>query len=792
MNKTILGAVFALFFVDFGFGQLVKTISGNVKSGGMIVENAFINVGKKKINCDVQGTFVFTVDNSVDEFTVVAPHFEKVVQKIGNEPVQVYQFNLSPHAEDLAEIIVRKKASLVYDVSGSNKLNAKTLREYSAQNLGDALREINGVNSLKTGNNIVKPIIHGLSGSRISMLTNRLRMEDQQWGTEHAPAVDVNGLTRINVVKNAAALQYSGDGVGGLILLERQIPENDTIFSQLTSTAQSNGSGGAMAATFVRAKEKGTSYRIDAAAKIFGDRRAADYVLSNTGNRDFSAAAQLRRKLKFGTINAELSYFQTETGILAASHIGNATDLYFAIQSQKPSVVRPFTYDIANPKQQVSHLFSQLSLEKQLGQWNSKWYYGYQRNNRKEFDIRRGNRDNIPALDLTLQSHSILADFKRMFQNTEVKLGISGGYQTNFANPDTGVRPIVPNFTKTDLGLYAISDLELNSTFRLESGIRYDYSRITASKFYQNSRWNERNYQSDFGQFVVFENAGELLVEPIFNYHNIAANAKVSGQISENYRIEFGATALNRNPNVSELFSDGLHHSSGIIEVGDLRLKQENAVKVALNQNLTWKANTFSLESFLQRIENFIYLQPTGFLTTIRGAFPVYEYKSTTARLFGADFSWTYRFSNRFSFKTAASYVSGYDVRESRNLIDIPPFNWHTSIVVKPFEKSDFTLELRHEYVAFQNAFPDFDFETNIVQNNELTQVTVPISRPPNAYQLFDLKASWPFQLQKTALQASLGIQNIGNQSYRNYLNKQRLFADELGRNITLQVQINI
>ena len=43
----------------------------------------------------------------------------------------------------------------------------------------------------------------------------------------------------------------------------------------------------------------------------------------------------------------------------------------------------------------------------------------------------------------------------------------------------------------------------------------------------------------------------------------------------------------------------------------------------------------------------------------------------------------------------------------------------------------------------------------------------------------------------KTILNASLGIENLFNTSYREYLNRLRYFADDIGRNITLQIKIN-
>jgi iron complex outermembrane receptor protein len=45
--------------------------------------------------------------------------------------------------------------------------------------------------------------------------------------------------------------------------------------------------------------------------------------------------------------------------------------------------------------------------------------------------------------------------------------------------------------------------------------------------------------------------------------------------------------------------------------------------------------------------------------------------------------------------------------------------------------------------------------------------------------------------LKNTVTTIVLSGQNILNTTYRDYLNRQRFFADEMGRNIQLQIKIN-
>jgi iron complex outermembrane receptor protein len=79
------------------------------------------------------------------------------------------------------------------------------------------LTEIAG--SLKTGSSVVKPVINGLFGSRVPVINNNVRLEDQEWGTEHAPNFDVNAAGKITVIKGASDYSLVVT-VGGLIIIE--------------------------------------------------------------------------------------------------------------------------------------------------------------------------------------------------------------------------------------------------------------------------------------------------------------------------------------------------------------------------------------------------------------------------------------------------------------------------------------------------------------------------------------------------------------------------------------------
>jgi iron complex outermembrane receptor protein len=66
--------------------------------------------------------------------------------------------------------------------------------------------------------------------------------------------------------------------------------------------------------------------------------------------------------------------------------------------------------------------------------------------------------------------------------------------------------------------------------------------------------------------------------------------------------------------------------------------------------------------------------------------------------------------------------------------------------------------------------------------------ITQEILPPPNGYLLLSGSISEEFKLFKNFHKISITVENILNQSYRNYLNRQRFFANETGRNIVFKV----
>ena len=710
--------------------------------------------------------------------------------KISGDSVR--DFKLEHHLEELNEIILEGKAYENKTTTVLEKnLNQETLEQYSAGTLGDALNSLSGVSSLNKGNGIVKPIINGLHSSRIIMINNGVRMQDQEWGKEHAPNIDVNSVGRLTLVKSASALQYGGDAMGGIIIAEGpKVAIKDSLYGKTMLFGASNGRGGGITSQLTKSFENGIYGTAQGTFKRFGDVEAADYVMSNTGlyEKDMSLRIGLNR-FNYG-IEGYYSYFNTDIGILRSSHAHGAADQIRAIESDIPLTIREFTYDIGYPKQNVTHQLSRIKAFKNLGDYTLEIQYDYQLNRRFEYDIRVGNDRDKPALDLKLDTHSILIDLNGSFEDLNFKSGIMGRFQTNFANPETGIRRLIPDYDKYDFGLYTVLDKKINDKFEIETGVRFDYSYMDVFKFYKNSIWEERGYDILFPDLVIEEFSNQVLVNPELEFKNLSATLGFNYKIDDNNTLFINHALSSRAPNPAELFSDGLHHSIARIEVGDLRFKSEVGNKTSLTYSHVGKTFNFSINPFVNNIRDFIVIEPVEIRETIRGNFQVWEYRQTDAQLLGVDIDASFSINEKINLNHQLSIVKGYDNTLNEPLINMPPVNTKNEISYQNKKLQNLKISLQSEYVFAQNEFPNNNFEVYLPITE--TYEEVDISSTPDAYHLLNLNASMDFKTsKKSSLSVGLGINNLLNTSYRNYLNLLRFYSDDMGRNFLLNLKLN-
>lgn len=790
---------YILLFAFLIIGNQAIVYSQNSLSGRIMNEKneplagSHIHVSSFFGNTDASGNFVIKgIPNTRLQVFVEYLGYktlDTILDFQGNKTLNV---SLKPDVSQLQEVVLKE----TYAKNKAQEIKTTTIEKYSSESLGDALKEISGVSSLKTGNTIVKPIINGLHSSRVLIINNNVRLEDQQWGTEHAPNMDVNTAGKISVIKGANGLQFGGDAIGGTVVIDPpHIPVKDTLFGKTILNGQSNGRGGSVTSSLFKGYESGWNWNLQGTFKYLGDFQAPDYVLSNTGNRERNVSGSLGYKGENQGFNFFYSYFNANIGILRASHISSTSDLIRAINSGQPQYISDFTYDIKAPKQELQHHLGKINYYKIFSNDRKlSLQYSFQFNNRLEFDLRRGADKDKPSLDLDLKTHTVNADFEGNYaEKFKYKFGINGGYQNNFADTEnTNVRALIPNYDKLDAGVYAIGNYAVNDKFSLETGLRFDFTHIDAKKYYLKTRWTERGYEDEFNEFITGEEGQQWYTNPVFSYHNFSGSAATTYEINEKLNWITNISLTSRNPNPAELFSDGLHHSTGQIELGDLRLKREVATKFSTAFNYNTGKFALEINPYANFINDFKVLIPTTIILSNRGPFPVWEYRQVDARLLGIDVTADYDFAKNLNWHLTAAYVHGEDLTNNTALIDMPPFNFNNTVSFKKANWNNLVLSLKNETVLTQKRYPNNDFYVDVLDTGAPISTLVEISKPPKGYSLLHFNSEMSFDVfEKSKMTLGFNIQNVFNTNYRDYLNRTRYYADDLGRNFRVQLKLN-
>lgn len=700
------------------------------------------------------------------------------VRFVGYMPLQVtfswrsgavLEISLSEEAIGLAAVVIEGERDPA-PTRPTEQLSGLSLQQTRGKTLGESLKGLPGLNALQTGPGISKPVIQGLHSNRILILNNGIRLEGQQWGAEHAPEIDPFIARKITVIKGAEGVRYGPDAIGGVIIMEPgELNYANPLEGEINIAGSSNGRMGVASAILSGSpvKIKDLSWRAQVTGKRGGDFHAPDYGLMNTGIRElnYSLAAAINKPNR----NLELffSHFSTEVGIMRSAHIGNVTDLEEAIQRERPFYIRDFTYSIDNPRQELSHSLIKLKANQilpKLGLLEIK--YGGQWNDRKEFDIRRGGRSDRAAIDMFLSTHSLDFTLKhKPLGDFSGEVGLTGMYQQNRNIPGTGVSPLIPYFNQASAGIYIIEKY-VKPNYEIEFGARYDYRNLEVKTF----------------------DALDNLVNPVLDFQNAVFTLGGQFDLSPKWKFSTNLGSSWRPPHVSELFSNGLHHGVASIERGlfypdgflvpeaeILNIKSENSYKWVNEIAFEGKRFQLSANPYLQRIDNFIYLQPEPgtYLLTIRGSFPVASYKQTDAFLYGMDISTGFDLPMGLSLSGSYSMVRARDLIEDNFIIWMPADQIRGGINKTFSTKFNPFLSLGFLHVAWQTRVdPTADF-----------------APPPAAYQLFSLSGGFSIPSETQNWNVFLEAENLFNQQYRDYMNRLRYYADDMGRNISLRVQ---
>jgi len=561
----------------------------------------------------------------------------------------------------------------------------------------------------------------------------------------------------ISVLKGSAAIEYMGSSLGSVVLVEpRPMPSDPHVHGAAQYHFESNGRGQVINAR-VEQNGRWLNWRLAGSLKKNGDQKTASYYLRNTGREEANALLELEKRYanKWQT-KLYYSLNSSKLGLLRGSQIGNLSDLQLALERTEPFFTEEdFSYGIAAPRQQVQHHLlkaSQVfSIDKNRG---LELNYAWQLNERQEYDLRRAERSADPALSLSQNNHFWELKYRALSaKKWHWQSALQYNLRDNYNVPETGILPLVPDYISREWGGYFRAHRQWEK-WALDFGARADY---------------------------ILQNIAAISItapREVLRHRNKFFNPKgsiaLSYQFTEALKANLNVGYSQRNPAINELYSNGLHQGVSGIEEGDPDLRAEQSFKSSVDIN--YQPNdywNFEALAFIQPISNFIYLQPQEELRlTIRGAFPVFKYRQSNALLQGLELQANFDPAGPLRVDLHYSYLRGDNREEEIPLVFMPPNRIYGAVnyqlpALGAWEKLEFQVSNRFVFK-----------QKHLLESQDFVA-------PPPSYNIVSLKVSAERQIAQNRWHFFIKIDNLFNIAYRDYLNRQRYFADDLGLNIS-------
>lgn len=705
MKKLLL---LIMFLVSIRAGAQKITIRGAVKDAdtkeALGLCNIFLANSHTGTNTDINGNFILTLSETTTKPKLIVSFLGYITDTVSvDTDKDRYIIYLKSKEGVLNEVVVtgvsRAMLSRENPVTISS-VSPKTIDRTVEANIIDALvKNVPGLNAVKTGPNISKPFIRGLGYNRVLTLYDGIRQEGQQWGDEHGIEVDAYNINKAEVIKGPSSLMFGSDAVAGVVSMFPYLPKekDGNTHGRVLCEYQSNngliGNGFRLGSNsnkwlwIVRG-----SYRI---AKNYTN--AIDAKVYNTGFKEANAAATVGYTSSKGNSILNATLYDNLQGIPDGSR--DSLSRKFTKQIYEGALDditnRPIvsdaelnSYALSPLHQHIQHYRLYTNNHYQVGSGEIDATLGFQQNIRREY-----NHPTAPEqAGLFVRLNTVNYGIRYLaptFSNLEITIGVNGMYQNN-KSKDATAFPI-PDYHLLDIGTYVYAKWKRDK-LTVSGGLRYDTRSLSSNNFYIAT-----NTVSRFDKQVFLpDTVGASLQFPSLKkqFNGISFSIGFTYQLSPQISLKTNLARGYRSPNITEIASNGLDPGAHIIYLGNRNFVPEFSFQQDLGISADFSNISTSISLFNNNITHYIYLtqlvDAQGNAIVDAQGNKTFQYQQSEARLYGAEASldihpqeWKgFHFSNNMAITYGISKKREYVNKgtEGEYLPLIPPAKWISSI----------------------------------------------------------------------------------------------------------------
>jgi len=675
-------------------------------------------------------------------------HTELLLITVSASPVNEHEVTTVPSQVDV--------------LSGENKAGS------DSASLGSMVETIPGVNNQSTGGHAGRPVIRGLNGNRIKVLSNGQNTDYQAYGVRHIQNLDPYLADRIEVIRGPQGVLFGSDAMGGVINVQQaELPYGEETSGELAGEYNSNN------------RERMLGAKVGAGTKDFAFN--AGVVTRDADNFNVPKSGPNPPKFVGEVPYTNYSNRSANIGIGYQQDWGEI-EFRFTQWQSKQNYLGLGPGFVASPTgQELNNNEAQLSAEFFTeNDWVIKPSWSKTNNQREaitgsEYEAMDDSQSGY--LDIQVKRDDVkLALEHPAIGNFEGEVGFE------FMEKEQALRSgsLTPSATESKRALYLFEEANFER-WLVQMGLRYDRHSVTVpvntenQTFINKGIFDERNNSQEFGV-----GSGSLGVTyQIDNQWNLVTN------IGSGFRA----------PSIFELYSGGVHGGVQAYQIGNPELEAETSVNVDLS--LRWKTETTKMLAtvYQNKITNYIYLanlpgqcyNSAGGAVACPNGLQGMQAKQTDATISGIEFALTHQFNSQWSSDLGIEVIKGENNATNEDLPLIPANNARVALHYSP---NDFA-SLKKQQVSL---------DAQLVDSKKASGTYEPFSQFDNlstgtastdAYTVWGLAYQAQVKLDKQSLKLYASVDNLFDTRYVDFLNTYKGYSLNQGRNVKLGLRMD-
>ncbi len=571
------------------------------------------------------------------------------------------------HAPAATDIIVsapyqRDRGDIL---SGVSVLQGNELTQAIRPTIGETLARTPGVSATSFGPNASRPVLRGLQGERVRVLTDGIGSIDvSNTSVDHAVVINPLLAERIEVLRGPAALLYGSAAIGGVVnVIDKRIPRavpDEPIHADTIATYGSAANERSVAGAVDVPLGKMVVIHADGSYQKTGDLEIGGHVLSPQKRAEALTSAGLPQDVAPGEDPTDFAAIASLRGKLPNS----------ASKTWTAGVGAAIITDTGNFGIAYSHYDS---------------VYGVP----IRFPTMAGQEAEAPRIDLKQDRIDARAEIKTggdIFQAIKARFGFAsyrhfeleedGSVGTAFYNKGiegrvelvqadhgawkgasgvqffsrdfnvVGEEAFLPKNETQQFGVFTLQQLDYGA-LKLEAGGRYEHSSLTARP------------DGDQAQFF----AGRR------KFDTFSASAGASYGFTSDWRLGGNVSRTVRAPSAEELFANGPHAGTEAFEIGDPGFKTERSWGVEAVLRGKGAGYTFEASAYHNWFTNFLYEDGPGAIEGETGL-PIYQFAQAKARYYGFEVQGTLDLATFGKTRLVADALADY---VHANIVNVGP-----------------------------------------------------------------------------------------------------------------------